>query len=179
MQYQFLGHHLPANAEHAQVPAVVAVDLIAQARFDGLHTKADQPHIEQTPRQGQARQALEMPQMGGFGIDAMAFQVAKHFFNGLITNDKFCMSRVVQLKLTWSRRPLRCREQDPGDQVYSGDEQVHHGGAYETSLDCSTRIESGSGRRIPLGSSVPTPSAMDLATPTDTKFVSITSPGGV
>ena len=100
-------------------------------------------------------------------------------FNGLIANDKFCLSRTVQLSLTWSRRPLRCREQNPSDRVYSGDEQVHHGGAYETSLDCSTHVESGSGRRIPLGSSVPTPSAMDLTFPTDTKFGSITSPGGV
>ena len=30
-------------------------------------------------------------------------------FDGLITNDKFCCVRRVQLSLTWSRRPLRLR----------------------------------------------------------------------
>jgi hypothetical protein len=27
-------------------------------------------------------------------------------FNGLITNDKFCLSRHISLRLTWSRAPL-------------------------------------------------------------------------
>lgn len=30
--------------------------------------------------------------------------------NGLITNDKFCLSRQGELQLTWWRRPLRLRE---------------------------------------------------------------------
>jgi site-specific DNA recombinase len=34
----------------------------------------------------------------------------KDHFNGLITNDKFCLTRRGQLKLTWWRRPLRLRK---------------------------------------------------------------------
>src|SRR5579871_6121139 len=30
--------------------------------------------------------------------------------NGTIPNDKFCMSRILQLTLDWSRRPLRLRD---------------------------------------------------------------------
>ena len=36
--------------------------------------------------------------------------IAESFFNGLITNDKFCLTRRGQLKLTWWRRPLRLRK---------------------------------------------------------------------
>lgn len=35
--------------------------------------------------------------------------IAKNEFNGLITNDKFCFVRRVNLQLNWSRVPLRCR----------------------------------------------------------------------
>jgi hypothetical protein len=37
------------------------------------------------------------------------FGVAKVEFNGLITNDKFCFTREVRLKLTWWRRALKQR----------------------------------------------------------------------
>ncbi len=37
------------------------------------------------------------------------FGVAEDKLNGLITNDKFCLSRWVALKLSWWRRPLRLR----------------------------------------------------------------------
>lgn len=30
--------------------------------------------------------------------------------NGIITNDKFCLSRYSELQLTWWRRPMRLRE---------------------------------------------------------------------
>jgi hypothetical protein len=36
--------------------------------------------------------------------------VAEVELNGLITNDKFCLTRRGQLKLTWWRRPLRLRK---------------------------------------------------------------------
>jgi hypothetical protein len=34
----------------------------------------------------------------------------KDDFNGIITNDKFCLSRQGELQLTWWRRPLGLRE---------------------------------------------------------------------
>jgi hypothetical protein len=51
-----------------------------------------------------------MSQMSIFEIKAITFEIAKHFFNGLITNDKFCLTRRGQLQLTWWRRPLRLRK---------------------------------------------------------------------
>lgn len=36
--------------------------------------------------------------------------VCEEGLNGLITNDKFCLSRQGELQLTWWRRPLRLRE---------------------------------------------------------------------
>ncbi len=32
------------------------------------------------------------------------------FFNGLITNDKFCMSRTTRLQLSWWRLPRNARQ---------------------------------------------------------------------
>ena len=38
-----------------------------------------------------------------------AFQEPEDQLNGIITNDKFCMSRTAELQLSWWRRPLRLR----------------------------------------------------------------------
>ena len=37
------------------------------------------------------------------------FAKAEEMFNGMITNDKFCLTRWGQLHLSWWRRPLRLR----------------------------------------------------------------------
>jgi hypothetical protein len=37
------------------------------------------------------------------------FAVFEEDLNGIITNDKFCMSRMAELQLSWWRRPLRLR----------------------------------------------------------------------
>ena len=45
-----------------------------------------------------------------FLVGAVSYQLlTKDLFNGIITNDKFCLSRTGQLKLNWWRRPLRLR----------------------------------------------------------------------
>src|SRR5262249_7224779 len=44
------------------------------------------------------------PQGMAFTIDGQ-----EDFINGLVTNDKFCMSRQIQIKLRWSRQPYRFR----------------------------------------------------------------------
>lgn len=51
-----------------------------------------------------------MRQAGLFQMKALAFQVAEHLVNGIITNDKFCLSRWGALALRWWRRPLRLRD---------------------------------------------------------------------
>jgi hypothetical protein len=38
------------------------------------------------------------------------FGVLEEGFNGLITNDKFCMIRWGSVELSWWRRPLRLRD---------------------------------------------------------------------
>jgi hypothetical protein len=46
-----------------------------------------------------------------FGEAEIPLGVAESLFNGLITNDKFCLTRWRELNLTWRRRPLRLRSQ--------------------------------------------------------------------
>jgi len=50
---------------------------------------------------------------GGLTGPIFDFQARLHdlvvFFNGIITNDKFCLSRMAELQLNWWRRPLRLR----------------------------------------------------------------------
>jgi hypothetical protein len=84
-------------------------------------------------------------------------------FNGLITNDKFCLSRTGHLTLTWSRRPVRLREPSTGDPLYLSDTEAHRGGAHETPVEDSPRVAGHAGRAAPLGPGLPTPSAMDHA----------------
>src|SRR5215470_2679851 len=38
-------------------------------------------------------------------VMALPVDCQKYFVNGLVTNDKFCMSRQSQIKLRWSREP--------------------------------------------------------------------------
>ena len=47
-------------------------------------------------------------------VKTTAFLVGEERFNGLITNDKFCLTRRGELELTWWRRPLRLRKKDMG-----------------------------------------------------------------
>jgi hypothetical protein len=51
-------------------------------------------------------------------IQAHIFGVFKVFFNGTITNDKFCMSRIGRLHLSWWRLPRRARLPVPQQTVY-------------------------------------------------------------
>ncbi len=43
-------------------------------------------------------------------VEAKAFGGFKILLNGLITNDKFCMSRTAQLQLSWWRLPRNARQ---------------------------------------------------------------------
>ena len=52
------------------------------------------------------RVALAVVDRSGLQV---AFGHSEGVLDGLITNDKFCCVRRVQLSLTWSRRPLRLR----------------------------------------------------------------------
>ncbi len=43
-------------------------------------------------------------------VEAKVFGGFKILLNGLITNDKFCMSRTAQLQLSWWRLPRNARQ---------------------------------------------------------------------
>jgi hypothetical protein len=102
--------HVQTNSKDAQIAAVRAVDQAAQAVLDDFRPGGDQFQEQKHDREGQAMQLEHRTQVGAFQIKAVRFEVAEHFFNGLITNDKFCLTRKGQLQLTWWRRPLRLRK---------------------------------------------------------------------
>ena len=80
------------------------------------------------------------------------FTIAEGLLNGLITNDKFCMTRTGQLQLNHWRRPLRLRAPDTEQRVYSASEESECGGSHETpveNLSGSTGIPE---RTEPMGS---------------------------
>jgi hypothetical protein len=84
----------------------------------------------------------------------MLFQIAKHLFNGLITNDKFCMIRTGQLQLNHWRRPLRLRASDTEQKVYSASEKSECGGSHETPVENLSGSTGISKRTEPMGPSL-------------------------
>jgi hypothetical protein len=93
--------------------------------------------------------------MGAFQVKAIVFQVAEHFFNGLITNDKFCMVRTGKLRLSHWRLPLKRRIGTAEQKEYSAQQEIVCGGNHETSVDDPPRGEGGSGWAEAMESSLP------------------------
>lgn len=75
-------------------------------------------------------------------------------FDGLITNDKFCLSRAGQLALNWWRRPLRLRGQAPGGSGPVPDLEGDRGGAHEAPLAGPPPDAAGLGRSTAVGSGI-------------------------
>src|SRR5262245_36315948 len=95
---------------------------------------------------------------------ALAIDRKEHLINGLVTNDKFCMSRQSQIKLRWSREPSRSR---PRKSAYAPAEISQQGGYHETPL-ADTASVSGDGRRhATVGPRLSTAPAMEPAEPAD------------
>jgi hypothetical protein len=88
-------------------------------------------------------------------------------FNGMITNDKFCMIRQGRVKLRWSRRPYRSR---PRKSDYAPDEIRHEEHSHETPLADTAAIPADSGRSTTVGSGLPISPAMDRAPRTACRF---------
>ena len=84
-----------------------------------------QSHDEQ-----QAAEALGMVDMSVLNAEAARFEVGEHGFNGLITNDKFCLSRPGRLVLSWWRYPLRRRDQEQAQRGAVPDTDGDRGGAH-------------------------------------------------
>jgi hypothetical protein len=102
--------HVPADPKEAVIPPVIAVHQAAVPLLDRPGAEGEQPDIQKHDGQGQTREAQEISEMGSLEVKTVPFQVAEHLFNGLITNDKFCLTRWGELQLSWWRRPLRLRE---------------------------------------------------------------------
>jgi hypothetical protein len=100
---------------------------------------------EPTARQGLAvrRQGVEIEQR---------FPAFEQKFNGLITNDKFCLSRTGRLALSWWRYPLRRRDPAPEGTDTVPDLEGDRGGGHETPLAGSPSDAAGFGRRSAVGS---------------------------
>jgi hypothetical protein len=84
----------------------------------------------------------------------MFFEVTEHLFNGLLTNDKFCMTRTGQLRLNHCRRPLRLRPSSTEKKVYSASEKSECGGNHETPVENSSGSARILGWTEPMGSSI-------------------------
>jgi hypothetical protein len=89
------------------------------------------------------------------------FELAVCDLNGLITNDKFCLSRPGRLKLSWSRRPMRMRDLPTNVTIYPSDETVPRGGKHEAIVDQASERTRIARRGAALGSRLSTPSAME------------------
>jgi hypothetical protein len=81
--------------------------------------------------------------------------------NGLITNDKFCLIRVSQQKLRYSRRPRALTCQAAGSYEYPRDEGQHRGGTNEATVANPSSVSTDHGCGAAVGSSLPTSPGMD------------------
>jgi hypothetical protein len=104
----------------------------------GLRSQVDLASVQQL-RQDQAGPDL-LVDHSQFGTPQQAqpqvlFEFAKGQFNGTITNDKFCLSRMGRLHLSWWRLPLRARIAVTKDTGYPSDanemERCHQEGTHE------------------------------------------------
>jgi hypothetical protein len=82
--------------------------------------------------------------------------------NGLITNDKFCMSRISPSRMRWARRPPQ-RRAPPAMTDYLHNDSEHCGGSHETPVAHPASVPGGRGRRAAMGSGLPTPASLELA----------------
>ena len=83
--------------------------------------------------------------------------------NGLITNDKFCLSRVSRQKLHYARRPRTLPCQAVDSYAYPRDEE-QRGGANEATVESPSSVSADYQCRAALGPDIPTSRGMD---PTD------------
>jgi hypothetical protein len=81
--------------------------------------------------------------------------------NGLITNDKFCLIRVSQQKLRYSRRPRVRTCQTAGSYEYPRDEGQHRGGTNEATVANPSSVSTDHGCGAAVGSGLPTSPGMD------------------
>lgn len=87
--------------------------------------------------------------------------------NGLIINDKFCLTRGARLHLNWPRAQWQGNRPMVSTLDYPLDASTHPGGPDETILACRTNDDSASECPAALGSRLSPPPAMGVAQPTE------------
>ena len=91
------------------------------------------------------------------------FDMADDGLNGLITNDKFCLSRPGRLSLSWWRYPLRLRDPAPKGADPVPDLEGDRGGGHEAPLAGSPSDAAGFGRSPAVGSGLHAHSELGVA----------------
>jgi len=144
----------PTDLEVAQSTLPVGVDVRTQPQRN--HGRASANEIERgcSQNQPQTSQSIGITNFAGLQLETSRFIIQEIFFNGLITNDKFCMTRTRRLLLNWSRRPLRLRIPVTGEKVYSASEESECGGNHETPVENSPEGTGVPRRTEPVGSSL-------------------------
>jgi hypothetical protein len=145
----------------------MAVELGALSVMETGRCQMRQPPEAEEDDQEEPIQTRAVRDHGAFEVPAAPLEILEGRFNGLITNDKFCLSRHVRLKLTWSRYPLRLRlcarasgAYLPGESAHVG---THRGGSYETTMAHPSPDTPPVGRATTLGPRLPTPFGVDDA----------------
>jgi hypothetical protein len=123
-------------------------DLIKACREQGH----DREQREQAGRGARDRPVRPL----ALGLDAeMVAHLAERDLDGLITNDKFCLSRPGRLVLSWWRYPLRRREQEQAQHGAVPDTDGDRGGVHAAPLAGPSPDAAGRGRSTPMGSGLP------------------------
>jgi hypothetical protein len=110
---------------------------------------------------GGNRRELQQPRGAGnltvFELQPLRLQKAKELLNGLITNDKFCLTRAGRLRLSWPR--ARVRSLAP---AYSSGDVIHRGGEHAAAAPLArpAHRRSDGDRPAALGSGLSAPPAM-------------------
>ena len=82
-------------------------------------------------------------------------------FNGLITNDKFCMSRPARLKLQFSRYAVYLQRKARQDEGYAPQHHATCGGSHASTVADLPTSQPASGCSATLGPSLSTAAAVD------------------
>jgi hypothetical protein len=114
------------------------------------------------------------------GVEAtVAGKPSEQTLNGLITNDKFCLTRMGRLRLSWSRARSGLREavvpQLFGDAIHRGGE---HAAAEAASLGCSAHRCVDTNQPAALGPGLPAPPAVGGEFPRADKGAGVPDPAG-
>jgi len=101
-----------ANMEEGEPGAFLLAGQADRGRFFGHGLSDGGPeHQGHAQKQREAGEVLGRAELGPLQLEAKAtpLQISQLFLNGIITSDKFCLTRYGRLILSWSRRPLRLR----------------------------------------------------------------------